>query len=739
MPLALGQHPPTHTHTHGARRAVVRVRACMRAVMCAHARTRCVSAHAHWLRRRVWRLRRRPHHLSAIFVCLPLYPSTVANGEVYLLREQGSTFCTACPIGARCSLARNGAPPRGGQVGKAAHHGAVVAPIAGRGRDHAAPRGPHGGPRGAPEGGRERGGGLREYHRARTRKYSLAHAHAHAQVMCPGAWKGTLKRGTTLDRALALPHGHTEFTVMLVGSAGAPVAPPLPEPDVLAEDPQVSGETQREGLDAPAEGDIIALQKTPGERGERAAGEVAVKYSHFVHGLPQRKIEDALRARRERGGALLGDCCALSLGLELGASYVSVLACLADGTLVSGLENGRLQLWRRCARVREMVHDSQGPVACMATIDGGPAGPAFATGGFGSVKLWTAEGECVQTVGAPPGATPRNMVACANTHLAIVFGQARAFDPHAFRLVPQNEEQRRRRAAAEAAQAEAQAAFDLLARSVQLVVLDQGVCVRSSFLEPLESPLRALASLSHSQLACGDARGGLHLWSVPGTDARRTVGLDLVSADPSAGVAVVCLEEVSAHHHLLAVSVEATSAGAVRGGGVSRHTVWLPRGACRGVALVDVARRQALAFLDAHADVVRCMCATPDGLVTGGGKMDATVRWWQASLWQQPLPALPAAEAAAAAQNARVEGLGLSHLNIEEDREAESAVAGEAAAEAQGTVESGLDKVSILKEATRTLKEPGYVFGLTVLPDAATGSNLYALAGARYNTVKICL
>ena len=47
--------------------------------------------------------------------------------------------------------------------------------------------------------------------------------------------------------------------------------------------------------------------------------------------------------------------------------------------------------------------------------------------------------------------------------------------------------------------------------------------------------------------------------------------------------------------------------------------------------------------------------------------------------------------------------------------------------------------VPVLTEAAQTLKEPGYVFGLVVLPDAKSGSQLYALAGARYNTVHICL
>ena len=47
------------------------------------------------------------------------------------------------------------------------------------------------------------------------------HTRMHAQVICPVAWKGNLKRGTNLDSELALPPGETAFKVMLVGEASA--------------------------------------------------------------------------------------------------------------------------------------------------------------------------------------------------------------------------------------------------------------------------------------------------------------------------------------------------------------------------------------------------------------------------------------------------------------------------------------------------------------------------------------
>merc|ERR1711920_277547 len=101
----------------------------------------------------------------------------------------------------------------------------------------------------------------------------------------------------------------------------------------------------------------------------------------------------------------------------------------------------------------------------------------------------------------------------------------------------------------------------------------------------------------------------------------------------------------------------------------------------QAVFLVNVLRGTVLAVLDAHKDVVRCMCVLPTGLATGGGKQDATVRIWETSQWQ----------------NATTEA-----------------------------------SAAILSEAS-ALKELGYVFALTVLLDAKPGSQLFALAAARYN------
>ena len=61
------------------------------------------------------------------------------------------------------------------------------------------------------------------------------------------------------------------------------------------------------------------------------------------------------------------------------------------------------------------------------------------------------------------------------------------------------------------------------------------------------------------------------------------------------------------------------------------------------------------------------------------------------------------------------------------------------------TLSPGLTSASILLTEAKTLKEPGYVFDLKVLPNHSKNKAddsedlLYAVAAARYNVVKIII
>eukprot|EP00546_Thalassionema_frauenfeldii_P017193 CAMPEP_0178899388 /NCGR_PEP_ID=MMETSP0786-20121207/2870_1 /TAXON_ID=186022 /ORGANISM="Thalassionema frauenfeldii, Strain CCMP 1798" /LENGTH=102 /DNA_ID=CAMNT_0020570235 /DNA_START=439 /DNA_END=747 /DNA_ORIENTATION=+ len=92
-----------------------------------------------------------------------------------------------------------------------------------------------------------------------------------------------------------------------------------------------------------------------------------------------------------------------------------------------------------------------------------------------------------------------------------------------------------------------------------------------------------------------------------------------------------------------------------------------------------------------HADIVRSICPLPNngGILTAGGKMDATVRLWDTT----------------------------------DIMDATS-----------GNTNSNTDIVT----TSEKLDEPGYVFDLKVLPDSNdTKEGVFAIAAARYNVIKI--
>jgi WD40 repeat protein len=117
----------------------------------------------------------------------------------------------------------------------------------------------------------------------------------------------------------------------------------------------------------------------------------------------------------------------------------------------------------------------------------------------------------------------------------------------------------------------------------------------------------------------------------------------------------------------------------------------------QAVFFIDMNNTVVKAIFDAHRDVVKSICPLPDGgLLTAGGKMDATVRLWEPKSVKMAL-------------------------------------------EMKKSADDENDDVPIFEEC-RILKEPGYVFDLKVLPDSNLNSSyVYAIAGARYNVIKIVI
>ncbi len=115
---------------------------------------------------------------------------------------------------------------------------------------------------------------------------------------------------------------------------------------------------------------------------------------------------------------------------------------------------------------------------------------------------------------------------------------------------------------------------------------------------------------------------------------------------------------------------------------------------CLSRGLGDVYERQdgnyltIHAILNGHQNAVRCMCELPNGdLLTGGGKMDATLQLWTSAYLKNPVTTT-------------------------------------------STQEQEETQVPVQSKAKKTLGDVGYVFSLAVLPNAKPDSNHFAIAAA---------
>lgn len=454
------------------------------------------------------------------------------------------------------------------------------------------------------------------------------------------------------------------------------------------------------------------------------------QYNHLVTGLPQHQIEDKLRTRRtsEEPGStptpLLGEV-AMTMGLQLRRGYVNSLAVLDDGTLVCALDDGHIQMWRRGQLVNDLYHEKfhgqdggVDQVINLTTPSSAVDGPAFATGGRGGIRVWTRDGTSLMSSPCPSGTSPASLamgtidmsdgddeetINGSRKFLAVCVKVTYQSNPNQFRLVPQDEAGRQRRAAA---QEQERLTQEHLLRASQCVRMwtydDQGgrMGFGNGMIEPSsgrESPPVTELAVVDGKLVCGDEWGGMRTfkWSKGNNNAN---GLQprqdhsLQFRCPEFHCTISCMEPIQGN--LLAVATNAYQS--MTQGGVRVITSAKPLQVTipRAVFIVDLTNDSIRAVLNAHSDVVNCICPIPTGgLLTGGGKMDATIRVWESSA-------------------------------IQEDKQASSN-------------EEDVP-VPVLTEAKK-LKELGYVFDLKVLPDSEPDSNLFAIAGARYNTVKIVI
>jgi WD40 repeat protein len=552
-------------------------------------------------------------------------------------------------------------------------------------------------------------------------------------------WKGALK-----DTDPIIPENIPENTkITLIGTVETLVEKSMEERPRFVEDmtDEEIWQLQKGGVDNDGSSndhpiiDIVALQKEHGMNRDDGKMEM-YEYNRLVTGLPQRQIDDILLKRLDTtdGGGqqqqqqqqqkqssssteLHGEL-AMTMGLQLRRAYINSLAVLHDGTLISGLDDGHVQLWRRGMMVKDARHNG----GCVDEVVVFPSGdssgsstttvvPAFATAGDGTICLWTVDGNCIISLPCFPGTTVASLaVGITNArssmhhhqyYLAACFRITREIDPNQFRLPPQNEAERRRREAAELREQMIQNQLSDVSRRVKVWIYDEsqrnnangGVVFREELITPHSSNVVETESIApgvtkivdmSGNLVCGDVRG------IQTFDQNRDIQPSFqrkLALQFQYRCDIDCMQ--SLHGHLLAVAVSRISDEETL---VPADAVGLQIPIARGVYIVDTESASVRAILNGHSDRVKCICPLPDGgILTAGGKFDATTQLWCSDA--------------------------LLKATKTEDEDSEE---------------------TVILSKPKKLKNPGYVFDLTVLPDK-NGSDVYAIAAARYNTINIII
>jgi WD40 repeat protein len=542
------------------------------------------------------------------------------------------------------------------------------------------------------------------------------------KIMGKGAWKGMLK--DDFDFA-TLQTDVLKLTLM--GSAEVLAKPATTttfvEDMTLEEQQKVEQKAYQESL-ASVTGMIPAMQTLPQHRAKdrhRQADEV-YPYNGLVHGLPQYQIENLLKEQlqnqssQDRSVPRLTGRVAMTLGLELQRAYVNDLTSLPDGTLLTGLEDGHVQLWKHGERIMDLIHlpaasnNSNRGVESVLAMQSNTAA-AFATAGRGVVRVWTKDGDLMISgstpfpYGSPAGLvqvqiqneSPENRVLCLAARFVVTPPPS-----NRPRLVPQDEAGRQRLAHIEAQEAVVDETISRLRRSIQLWYGNgsDDYNLHSTVMEAA-APVTALVTWNTSDatyLAAGDEQGGIQVWKmIPANEQpqlSKVQHYQLVSGSDLGHSSIVCMtfREVSRQLVVSTKTIEQPTSP-VRPSDVASIAITTP--ASRGIQILNVNEVPvpSLAMtLDAHQDAASCLLPLPNGdLISAGGKHDATMKVWSnAQLSMKPTSA----------------------------------------------------RTVLSEPATTNLcKDSGYVFALTVLNDLKTpespGRAHFAIAAARYNVVKL--
>merc|ERR1712151_751670 len=237
------------------------------------------------------------------------------------------------------------------------------------------------------------------------------------KLLCPKYWKGFLKDNDTIPTNISIPKGKDALIITLIGTIETFVDKPINERPNFIEDMSIDDINRlkikdlKDGDDI----DVVALQFEPGN--DRDDGKMGMyQYNRYVTGLPQHQIRDMLvkrrdkRKRKDEGMHLIESSkeeednsiqqqqlsgeLAMSMGLELRKAYVNSLSVLKNGTLISGLDDGHIQMWRRGKLINDIIHrpKKEGGVDHVMTLPSFDekieTSQIFVTAGSGAINIW---------------------------------------------------------------------------------------------------------------------------------------------------------------------------------------------------------------------------------------------------------------------------------------------------------------------------------------------------------------
>lgn len=427
-------------------------------------------------------------------------------------------------------------------------------------------------------------------------------------------------------------------------------------------------------------------------------------YDRLVHGYSQLRIDALLReqtrgdlpgADAEEPGSLstprLHGRPVMTMGLELQRAYVNDLAVLKDGTLVSALDDGHVQLWKHCRRICDIVHKPgqfggsqffSGVDSVLALDDSNsPSSPfAFCTAGMGTVRVWDSDGDALLgLVPSPlPNTSPTGLVRiptnspdalCLAARFRIAWPASRR--P---RLVPQDEAGRRRLIEIERSEAEMNDALTGMSKTVQVFFSDGGSKTQGvkNFFLTAPAPVTALASWKQgndSILAVGDNQGGITLQKIattePGSNGRQANisnnknnstlriqelrRIQFASSENASETrsSIVYLQYMAETKQLLVSTKEIQLTALTNPSSNNPILTLIPSAGPQAVHSIDMeavlsdatprplSSNPLLFSLAGHKDEVHCIMSLPNGdLLTAGGKHDATTQIWSRSQLQ---------------------------------------------------------------------------------------------------------